>query len=639
VILIDYCSEDRTFEIEFSKERYIEREEYEPYIILFKRLYIKYNPSTRVWSFPENKVLEFAGWFDKEKLGYDFTKSAGEKIVEIGAYSRELSVFRGRTFDSSVINKHNNIKMFNFQVDVINWLLKRNVALNALDSGLGKTFITIAVLSQLYKLGEIDGIIISVPINLEYNFQEQILLFSAMFKEEDIQFITNENKNQPFSKYKDKKIIIVSHHLLKDIVLSYKKNFKFGSTAKNIRWNRENICNIEQEWGKNKLALVIDESHQFADPDAIKTKVAFYIKKHFKYIYELSATPNIGAFEKIYSQVTLLDHSTIPMPYKAFLVWIAKDIGNRYGMYNINEYNADNVAQVRSTLKNYVVQLLKKDCPEMKAKKLPLQVVYLKMTDLQKQIYKLVIEEQFKKMYEEHDKITWKLVEEKFAYMIRALDCPEYLQAQVTDNPSSWSNIKLLSEALNKWSIEDNPKVKALDSMLEDIIEYKKEKVIIADPSPFALDLLFKRYAKYKPLIIHGSLEDEKYAKEERHAKVVKFNTDPQYKIFLLSTRTSAEGLNLQSMCRRLIFFTLPEALKFWQMQDRTCRINSEDDTYIYYFKYSKTIDERRIYKTLNKVKLAEHLDKDLSQSDLENLLQGVISGDDEVLLNKNKLF
>ena len=51
------------------------------------------------------------------------------------------------------------------------------------DAGLGKSFINIAVASQRYKEGKIDGLIIIVPNGLNYHWKKEILNFVNVFKE------------------------------------------------------------------------------------------------------------------------------------------------------------------------------------------------------------------------------------------------------------------------------------------------------------------------------------------------------------------------------------------------------------------------------------------------------------------------
>lgn len=604
-----------------STQGYIERDSFFELIDTLKKLELSFNKKLNSYVISNKDIEEYLLWFDRYGLKYFITDKALLRLQEIQeSYNqKEVKFFRSKKFDPSVLNE--GITCYQFQEQILDWKMKRSAYLDACDSGTGKTFTTIANLACLYNYKDIDGIVILAPNGLEYHWQREILKFTNQFNEDEIILIGNENKKDVYNLNKDKKVLIISNHIWKDVCLYYKKGFKLGSSAALVRWKEGGFCDIKEEWNKQNLAIVLDEAHMFKNWEAIKVKALFANKKHFDYRFELSATPNITRYEDIYCLAKFIDNSLIPMSWRAFSLWIAELIGKELEKINLRyavlRYNTERVAQVRESLKKVTIQKLKKDIPEIKVKKI-IEPIYLQMSDLQKVLYQQVAEEELKQLYEEYDTITEKLVTNKFPLLKKVVSCPEYLKTKSFDNDT-------INKSIQRWNFKKDPKILALDSILENVIDNQGEKIIISDNSPFILDMLYEYYKdKYNPLIIHGD-QKVKNKREYRQECVDLFNTDPKYKIFLLSSLTSSVGLNLQKMCSKCLFYSMPSSLEYWQMQDRTARVNSEKDTTIYYFTYPDTIDGYMVYKTLNRVELTENFGKPLTQQELTNLLRGIV--------------
>lgn len=589
-------------------------EENQEAINLFKKLYLKFNYTTKYWECSEKQIQELLLWIDK--FNYEFSISSDAQLLLdsiFKSYTRELEVFRNIEFDYSVLNE--NQKPFNFQINAINWRLQRSSYLDAFDAGTGKTFINICVFSSLFKKGAIDSIFILVPTGLSYHWKEQILEFSNVFTEDDILIINNDNKIRPFSDNVSKKIIIIPQHLFYRVLLSYKKDFNLSSSARNVRWS--SFFDLKKEWNKKSICLVIDESHHIKNTKAIVTKAIFSIKQYFSFRFLLSATPAINRFEDFYSQIKMIDQSVIPMTENAFKLWISQEIGNRFDLYAIVKYKAERVQELLSKMKHIYTQVLKEDIEEIKVKKI-VDSIYIEMTPEQKVLYNIVMQNELHKLEEEFDTITWKLILNKLPIICEVLDNPLLLKKRKY-------NSDVLTSILEKWSIEKDPKYIVLKNKLETYIEDLNEKVVVFDYHPSTLDTLVVQFKKYNPLVIHGSLDVED-AEVDRRNKEKLFNFDPKHKVIFLSALTSSQGINLQHGSHRNIVYTMPwDATLFRQLQDRTHRVNSEFDSIIEVFQFPRTIDAVRVRRNFNRVDLNDRLGKELTKEDLKNLLNGIL--------------
>lgn len=594
---------------------YIERDEFMELVSFLKSLFLKYNKENNVWILPEKRIDEILLWFQRNNMDYEFTRDGFNELEKINnSYHRELKIFRSRNFEKNLLNS--NFKSIPKQEEIIDWCLKRNAYINACSTGLGKTGLEISHVEYLFKNNLCDKFIVIVPLGTGYNWEYQFKDF-ADYKDEDFGYIENDNKFQPFSNFKDKKIIIISNHIFAKVILSYKKDFDSKKSLKNERWDKC-YCDIKKELNCNTLGIIVDESHSFKNIDAIKTKALLSTKEMFDYRFCLTATPNINRFEHIYPQIKFVDNSVIPMTEKAFRLEIASSIGNRFDRYGINAYNTKKVSEFRNKFQDVMIQVMKEDIPEFKVRK-HVKPVHNKLHPLQLQMYRRVCEIELNRLQEEHDKVTWQQIINKFPMILKVIDCPSVLKKSVYDDEH-------LSNLLDKWKLEYDSKFIQLKTILENDIEELDEKVIIFDSSPDILDLLYKHFEKYNPLIIHGSLEGIKDKEKDRTEKVKLFNSDKKYKLFLLSTHTSSSSINLQAMCRRIKFYSVPQdATELRQGIDRTYRITSKEDTLVDIFTYPETLDRIRYERAMNRMSLNDKLTKEISQIELDNLLRGIV--------------
>ena len=577
-----------------------------------KSLHLHYDHQNKIWKVPEKRLEELLLWFQRDNQNYDITSECSDYLKTKEPYRREILFFKDRIFDDSILNQ--GITLKDFQIEAIQKRLQRNNYLDAYDTGLGKTVVNLCVFSFLLNAGLIDGIIILCPIGLGFQWEHEILNFVNVFKEEDIQIIDNSLKIKCFEKFQDKKILIIRHDLLSDVLASYSKNYKAGKSLKKHKWSE---FNIKEKWDKKSIFLCVDESHAFKHSSSIKTRALHSLKKNCDYKALLTATPAINGLADIYTSFDFLDSSIISKEEGAFKLWVAKYIGNTWDKYAINSYDTTKVKQILDRSKHIFFQKNKKDVPEMMTilneHRIACDVSYT-----QRLLYQAIADKELSVLKEKNEKLTWQQLFMKLPLLLEVLDNPELLKKRQYNDP-------YINNLLSKVNIENDNKFICVKEKVRSLIEDQNKKVILYDIHPTTLDLLYEKFKKYNPLIIHGELK-VKDKDKDRKEKQDLFNFDPKYKIILLSLYTSSAGINLQYGGSDIIVNTLAwDATLYRQCKSRTDRINSIYDSNIYLPYFPKSLDNLRMQKNFRRVALNDKLGGFVSQEDLEKLMNGFV--------------
>ncbi len=612
MLKIDYNT--NKFHISFYSDS---PEQFQEYVSFCKFIDLSFSEKTKTWLCPEKRIDEILLWIDRKNYYFTFTNEADKKFQEIQKWwnTPEIQFYRNPKFNKEVILKKDKLDLLtDFQEEDILYGLSRSSSYNFNSCGLGKTGEAICLFTQRFINNEIDGIFILVKTGITYNWKCEILdwVNDSIYKEEDILLINNNNKYRPFEINRDKKIIICPDHLIADVILSYRK--EIPKNKKHIRFDKN--PDIKQLWDKKEIFFVYDESHRFKWSDRIRSKQTFALKEQFKFRYLLTGTPGINAPEQIRMQLDFIDKSITGMSPNAFNLWLSTKIGDRFNKYKIVEYNVDNVKLLKEKMRIYGIQRLLEDHVKFKKHFRP---IYLDLSEKTKKLYQLISFQELNMIYNDFDKVYFKQIENKFPYLMPVFDNPLFLLHEKVWEDSAIQNL------LNKYNIEkDDVKFDTCKNLLEDYIEDRDEKVIIFFQHPFTGDMLFEKFKKYNPLIIHGQVDvkdKEKYKKETED----KFNNSDDNRLILLSLFTSAESINLNKKCKRIIVYEPPfSGESFDQSQYRIFRINNITDAYIDYLVYRNSLDMVRLERNRNREEFNKKLLKNISHEDLKKLLQGI---------------
>lgn len=597
-------------------EGFENRDDYLLELELLKSIGIRYNSKINLPAFSEDRILEIELYFRRKSIEYSFVEGSDP---EYEMPEKETRFIRDSSFDPSLVNA----KLYNYQKEDIEWLIKRNRALVSSDPGLGKSLEAIAVMSHIANRNPNTGVVLFVKKSLSYHWIHEICNFSNIFKEDDLFILDNSNKTKAIDMMKKHRIAIVQNHLWADVIYSYKNKKKKGKATsyKNVRWNSMSF-DLKKITGRDELILIIDESHEFKNPDSIRSKALKPFLPYFEYRYLLSATPAINEFSDYWNQMNILDRSIIPYSNNAFKCYISKVIGTQWKPFDVKVYDAEKVKETEKNFKFNILKRVKKDLPEMKTKQI-IKPVYFGMSIQQRFIYDAINEAYLYKIEKEGRRgggITLKNIQFKFPYSVLAIDNPLLLQDRITTDSESLLDFRI-KESIEKWDDSQDEKLLYIEDYLTDAIGEGNEKVILFDYHPETLDMLAEKFKKYHPIVIHGKLKDSDI---DRQNKVDLFNDrKSSCKLALLSSIIASAGHNFNKGARRVLYYSLPfDATLYRQSLDRTYRIVSVEDTLVEVLIYGNTIDEYRYNVLSDRVQFNdEFMYKEMSVEKIKLLL------------------
>jgi ATP-dependent DNA helicase len=137
--------------------------------------------------------------------------------------------------------------------------------------------------------------------------------------------------------------------------------------------------------------------------------------------------------------------------------------------------------------------------------------------------------------------------------------------------------------------VTSSGKMLLLDRLLPSLFK-RGHKVLIFSQFKTQLDIL-EDYArdlrKWNVCRIDGSV-----AQDDRRQQIKEFNTNPDYKLFLLSTRAGGQGINLASADTVILFDSDWNPQQDLQAQDRAHRIGQTRPVVIYRLATKDTVEE-----------------------------------------------
>lgn len=573
-----------------------------------RKIYITSPNMTQV-KIPESRIFEFELWFHREDYSYEFT----DDIPTVEPYPKETEYFRREVFDPSCVSKR---QLKQYQLDAMNWAVKRSRTLLADDPGLGKSLESLSIFCHFYKQGKVDSLVLIVKKHLPYQWKHEILSSTDLFTEDDILIVTNANKHRCFDD-QSKKIIIIQNHIWADAVLSYRK----GSIPKkksSLRWDKP-YFDLLKVWGKKSSYLIIDESHEYKNPESVKFMSLVPYLPCFKFRTLLTATPSTNSFVDWWSQLYIVDRGIIGLDYYPFILLLAEEIGTKYDVYDITRYKENSLIEYKEKFKLNVIKRRKQDIPEIKTKRI-IKSVFFELSSQHNQIYEIIREEELKRIHNDDSGVRVKDVKNKFAYSLMCLDNPFLLKDKLISETNIFN--ESVQKNLNKWKSEYDSKILYIDDYLKEAIEEQNEKVIIFDSHPLSMDIMYERYKKYDPIIIHGQTKEND---EGRQKLIDRFNDrSDTCKLAILSIHVASAGYNLNRGGRRILYYSLPyDGILFRQSLDRTDRANSEDDSLIEVLLYGDTLDEFRYNVVDARVEFNDtFLNQSLNEYQIYNLLK-----------------
>jgi SNF2 family DNA or RNA helicase len=479
------------------------------------------------------------------------------------------------------------------QIEGIRSLIKHNRHLLGDDTGLGKSFCSISALNHYKHHNLIDKIFIVTFRATLYNWKRELLKFSDNYKAHEIIILTKDERDFfIWSDINDYKVVITDYSTFK-LISDY--HYKLKYKAKTVKKYRKSCIPFDRWTTESNRCIILDECHKIKNHKSQTAKKIKMITQYFEYRYALSATPAPNMLntdtlrgykgkKAVYKQITnifelwsifeFLDPNIICETYESLASNYA-NIGNRFSMYAINYVYGNKVQELLNYLNKFITRRFKKDIPNFP--KQILKPVYVKMNKKHFRLYQEICQGYILKMYEEEGEITHKQLQSRFLDKNLVCSEPSIVNLDIKYAPN-------LEKLLSQWKFTDNSKVSICDSIVEDIIDEKNEKLIIWSYHPKTIDLLEEHYKKYNPIKVHGQIKVPGKITKDKYIDdlLYKFETDKDIKLAFLSPLCLSAGVNLQ-FCKYAIYFDRNyDAETYLQSLGRIHRLTSISETYIY---------------------------------------------------------
>lgn len=273
----------------------------------------QYIPSNKAWRI--NKGNEDWLYNKLNELGYVDLSSLLPYISHNS--NEEISLSAEDFPNTSLIPK-------DYQLYSAEQLIKNKKMINALEAGLGKTFITIMISEYLKK----KTLIIS-PATVKYNWEKEIYKVNPNAK------VTVLDSK---SKWEDADYIILNYDII-DRFLDNIKKTNFGIVA-------------------------FDEAHKLrgvnnrGEPSSKRAKLCLEIGKDIEYVYPITATPFINQTKDIFNLMVLVDHPSTNNWYAFANTYCGAERSD----FGVNYNGSSNSEQLNKRLyPNYMLRLRTED--------------------------------------------------------------------------------------------------------------------------------------------------------------------------------------------------------------------------------------------------------------------------------------
>jgi SNF2 family DNA or RNA helicase len=246
-----------------------------------------------------------------------------------------------------------------------------------MEQGTGKSHVTIAVMTYLYREGRIDGVLILAPNGVHDNWVKNEIPIHCPLTEHQMQVAcwhgTDGKKKRGLWDY------IANESEAPLVIL-----------AANIEAVRTTafMASIKGFISKRRFLLVIDESTTIKNPKAEQSKAVHRIAKNAAYSRILTGTPITQSPLDLWSQCRALDEAALPYPsFTAFKHEFAIEQVLNFGHRTFTKVvGYQNQEKLKALIAPFTRRVLKKDCLDLPEK--IYQVRYVELTAEQKRIYK-----------------------------------------------------------------------------------------------------------------------------------------------------------------------------------------------------------------------------------------------------------
>jgi len=456
------------------------------------------------------------------------------------------------------------------------------------QQGLGKSFISISTIHLLEKYRKVKKILFITSNSGVLSLAKEFLKFSDIPKDQII--IGGTHNRRPFDNT-NARVILMNYRSFLLVSDDYQKDH--NSKTKDYRKCPIPVSNWLQG---DQGILVLDESHNVANPKARQTKALFLIAPFFEYRYLASGTP-ADKPEKWFSQLKIMDNGLVGN--QSYTDWLNEyaDIGNRFSAYAINFFKPYKLKQLQDISSRHWIRRFSEDTlelPDNIKKK-----IYVSMTPEHREIYESVVESELKYM-QNKGAITSRNVYSAFPHIMSSIDNPEILldnEETLREKLAPFAGERIY-KAVKKFKFDKHhAKVEATIDLLE---EHGDSKTVIWVSHPSTAHNLMIVLAKYNPVFVDGTSEKEKGEQTDQMKEriVSKFREDPECRVLIASIQSLNSAMTIVESNVQIYFDSTFNFTIFDQSMKRIHRIGQDKHVYTYFLVFDSSLNVLQ-YKNL----------------------------------------
>jgi len=434
------------------------------------------------------------------------------------------------------------------------------------EQGTGKTVTVIYAFDVLVHLDEVDIVLIFAPKSMVAEWPVDLGHFKGDLYESVM--ITGSRREKHAAINSDADFFVTNY----ETAVSMKEEL-----ASLLRRHR------------GRAMIVVDESFYIKNLDAKRTRAIRQLREYCEKAYVLCGTPAPNSPHDLVQQFNIVD------------------FGYTFEGANLPEdrQSARQIVQRIINERGLFLRHLKKEVlPGLPLKRYTRIIIPLQHQ--QKRLYVAAVRDLILDLRSTDDEI--------FQRRIGSFLAKRSILLQLCSNPTT----------VVAGYTEIPAKLNALDSLLEETIMKKKEKVVLWSFYTASIDAIIKRYGQYHPVRYDGTVP----AVADRREAVRKFQEDSKTMLFVANPAAAGAGLTLHRACIAVYESMSNQAAHYLQSIDRIHRRGQTRDVEYLILLCDKTIEAGEYERLITKERAAQELLGDRAEEPItrESMLSDAIS-------------